>query len=196
MPTRIEQSVRNALTPAILKLAELNRKRLPDGGDNPFMRGIHTPIEDETTLTGLKVTGIIPEELDGRYVRIGPNPVGKPARGHHWFVGDGMVHGVRLSGGRAHWYRNRFIRSRDLAAKTGVRAAPGPRRGFGDTVNTNIMRIGETGSRLGRGKLHPRRTGGQAGDGRLHRFRRRTDRIVHRASPSLPRHGRISCDHL
>ena len=51
------------------------------------------------------VGGTIPGELDGRYVRIGPNPFGKAGKGHHWFLGDGMVHGVRLKDGKAEWYR-------------------------------------------------------------------------------------------
>ena len=28
---------------------------------------------------------------------------------HHWFLGAGMVHGVRLRDGRAEWYRNRRV---------------------------------------------------------------------------------------
>ncbi len=27
----------------------------------------------------------------------------------HFFGGDGMMHGVRLEGGQAKWYRNRYI---------------------------------------------------------------------------------------
>ncbi len=48
------------------------------------------------------MTGHIPEHLDGRYLRIGPNPIAEvdPAT-YHWFSGDGMVHGVRLRNGRA-----------------------------------------------------------------------------------------------
>lgn len=55
--------------------------------------------------------GSIPEHLDGRYLRIGPNPIAEvdPAT-YHWFRGDGMVHGVRLRDGRAEWYRNRWVR--------------------------------------------------------------------------------------
>jgi 8'-apo-carotenoid 13,14-cleaving dioxygenase len=53
-----------------------------------------------------------------------------------------MVHGVRLRGGRAEWYRNRYIRSNALAQKGGPAASPGPRRGMGDTVNTNVLGIG------------------------------------------------------
>jgi hypothetical protein len=29
---------------------------------------------------------------------------------YHWFLGAGMVHGVRLRDGRAEWYRNRWFR--------------------------------------------------------------------------------------
>ncbi len=29
----------------------------------------------------------------------------------HWFKGSGMLHGIRLAGGRAEWYRNRWVRT-------------------------------------------------------------------------------------
>ena len=91
----------------------------------------------EVTATDLPVTGHIPEHLDGRYLRNGPNPVAEvdPAI-YHWFTGDGMVHGVRLADGKAHWYRNRWIRSDAVSAALGKPPAPGPRHGVNDTVNT------------------------------------------------------------
>ncbi|WP_370188447.1 carotenoid oxygenase family protein [Qipengyuania sp.] len=142
MASVIEKTIRKAVTPAIQAVASFNRARLPGPQDNPFLKGVHTPLTEEVTLDRLEVTGNIPSELDGRYVRIGPNPFGAGSRGHHWFVGDGMVHGVRLKDGKAEWYRNRFIRSRDLEGKGGPAAVGGPRRGFGDTVNTNVLDIG------------------------------------------------------
>lgn len=142
MASVIERTIRRAVTPAIQAVASINRSRLPDPSENPFLRGIHAPLTEERTIGKLRVTGTVPEELDGRYVRIGPNPFGGGAKGHHWFIGDGMVHGVRLKDGEAQWYRNRFIRSRDLEGKGGPRAVGGPRRGFGDTVNTNVLAIG------------------------------------------------------
>ena len=45
-------------------------------------------------------------------MRNGPNP--KSGVSPHWFFGNGMVHGVRLEGGRASWYRNRWVRTRLL----------------------------------------------------------------------------------
>ena len=38
----------------------------------------------------------------------------RDASKHHWFGGHCMVHGVRLDGGKADWYRNRWIRSANM----------------------------------------------------------------------------------
>ncbi|MEU9605874.1 carotenoid oxygenase family protein [Streptomyces sp. NPDC048057] len=80
---------------------------------NPYLEGNFAPIPDELSVDDLPVTGALPRELNGRYLRIGPNPQGsvETGAGHHWFIGQGMVHGVRLRDGRAEWYRNRFVRS-------------------------------------------------------------------------------------
>jgi carotenoid cleavage dioxygenase len=144
MASVIEKTIRKAVTPALQAVASINRTRLPGAEGNPFLHGIHTPLTEEFTLDNPTVTGTIPAELDGRYVRIGPNPFGETGKGHHWFLGDGMVHGVRLKDGKAEWYRNRFIRSAELEGKGGPPGVGGPRRGFGDTVNTNVLDIGGT----------------------------------------------------
>ena len=73
------------------------------------LRGNWAPILNEVTDNALVVEGSIPPELDGLYVRTGPNP--KSGTSPHWFFGDGMVHGVRISGGRAEWYRNRYVQT-------------------------------------------------------------------------------------
>lgn len=139
MASVLEKTIRGAVTAGVKGLAGLNRKRLD--ADNAFMRGIHAPMTEEKTIKNLAVTGTIPTELDGRYVRIGPNPQHGEAKGHHWFVGDGMVHGVRLKDGKAKWYRNRYIRSNRLQERAGLSAAGGPRRGPSDTVNTNVVQF-------------------------------------------------------
>ncbi|WP_338445811.1 carotenoid oxygenase family protein [Pelagerythrobacter marensis] len=140
MTSVLEKTIRGAVTAGIGKLAGINRIGLKS--DNPFTAGLHAPMREELTLEDLPATGTIPAQLDGRYVRIGPNPQFADPRGHHWFVGEGMVHGVRLSGGRAEWYRNRYIRSRALEDVAGLPAAPGPRRGMSDNVNTNVIAFG------------------------------------------------------
>jgi carotenoid cleavage dioxygenase len=73
------------------------------------LRGNGRPVSQEQTLTDLTVTGSIPEELDGRYVRNGANPLSGTS--DHPFFGDGMLHGVRLRDGQAQWYRNRYVQT-------------------------------------------------------------------------------------
>lgn len=77
---------------------------------NRYLTDNFAPVHEEVTEHDLEVTGTIPEHLDGRYVRNGPNPPGDPGPQYHWFLGQGMVHGVRLRDGRAEWYRNRWVR--------------------------------------------------------------------------------------
>lgn len=67
-------------------------------------------VPDEIDAHDLPVTGSLPPELDGRYVRNGPNALPGTTSGHLQ-TGPGMLHGVRLRGGRAEWYRNRWVRT-------------------------------------------------------------------------------------
>lgn len=87
---------------------------------NPYLEGNYAPLPDEISATNLPVQGRLPEELNGIYLRNGPNPfkVDEPEK-HHWFSGFGMVHGVRLTEGRADWYRNRWVMSQPLAERLG-----------------------------------------------------------------------------
>ncbi len=79
----------------------------------PFhLRGNYAPVFDEVTAHDLEVVGSLPPELNGHYVRNGANP--KSGWSPHWFAGDGMIHGLRLSGGNAEWYRNRWVQTRAL----------------------------------------------------------------------------------
>ena len=78
---------------------------------NLFLQGNFAPIHEEITADNLPVIGTLPPEPDGMFVRNGPNPQFPPLKHYHWFDGDGMLHGVRLQGGRAS-YRNRYVRTR------------------------------------------------------------------------------------
>ncbi|MFF7250845.1 carotenoid oxygenase family protein [Embleya sp. NPDC008237] len=83
--------------------------RMPPLG-KPYLGGHFAPVADEVTGFDLTVRGTLPVELNGRYVRNGHNP--KPGDvPTHWFLGSGMVHGIRLRAGRAEWYRNRWVRT-------------------------------------------------------------------------------------
>jgi len=89
---------------------------------NPFLSGNFAPVEVETTCFDLEVHGRIPEGLHGRFLRIGPNPIGPvdPLR-FHWFLGTGMAHGLRLRGGP------RRVVSQPVRAQREGRRGPRPR---------------------------------------------------------------------
>jgi carotenoid cleavage oxygenase len=110
---------------------------------NPYLSGFLKPVRAEVTASDLEVTGHIPEHLDGRYLRNGPNPAAEvdPAT-YHWFTGDGMVHGVALRDGKACWYRNRWVRSPAVSRSLGEPATHriDPRAGMlGLGANTNVL---------------------------------------------------------
>ena len=100
----------------------------------------YAPVAEEVTAFDLPVIGELPVDLVGRYLRNGPNPFDAvdPAA-HHWFVGAGMVHGVRLDGGRAAWYRNRYVGSTELSAHRGEPDIAGPNwNASAGGPNTNV----------------------------------------------------------
>ena len=107
---------------------------------NPYLAGVHAPMHQELTIENLPVTGTIPAALDGRYLRMGPNPRTPNAAKYHWFAGDGMIHGIRIESGRARWYRNRWIRSAAISKALNEPRVEGPRHAF-DTVNTNVVQF-------------------------------------------------------
>jgi carotenoid cleavage dioxygenase len=82
----------------------------------PFwMKGALAPVREEVMAFDLEVEGEIPRGLNGLHARNGPNP--RQGVSGHWFLGDGMVHGVSLREGRAEWYRNRWVRTPRFAGE-------------------------------------------------------------------------------
>jgi len=79
-----------------------------------FTSGNFEPVRNEVDAVDLSVVeGKIPSDIDGMYIRNGPNPLfyDKKTFGH-WFDGDGMLHGVRLQNGSA-TFRNRYVKTDD-----------------------------------------------------------------------------------
>ena len=121
----------------------------PDrNGARWWLEGNYAPVPVETSVTRLPVTGRLPPELTGRYVRNGSNPL----RGisPHWFLGDGMVHGVRLDAGVASWYRNRYVRTGlyEHGGGFGAAGAPG-----GTATLSNVSVVEHAGRTLSLGEV-------------------------------------------
>ena len=113
---------------------------------NPFLAGNLAPVHEEVTVTDLRVTGSIPTELTGRYLRNGPNPAGAvDEKTYHWFLGHGMVHGVRLDAGKATWYRNRWVRTKDVCDVLGGTPPPSDWPAGHPSFSANTSVIGHAG---------------------------------------------------
>jgi carotenoid cleavage dioxygenase len=105
-----------------------------------YLEGNFAPVRDERTDFDLPVTGAIPPGLAGRYLRNGPNPVaGDPG---HWFFGEGMLHGVELAGGRATWYRNRYVRTESFEAGRRIAGDDGMLQLDVTLANTHVIAHG------------------------------------------------------
>ncbi|UHJ57549.1 carotenoid oxygenase family protein [Mycolicibacterium fortuitum] len=109
---------------------------LPIGETDFFRRGNYAPVADELTEYNLTVDGAIPAELDGWYLRNGPNP--RRATGH-WFTGDGMIHGVRIENGAVKWYRNRWVRTDSFIEDFRLYNADGTRNLRSSVANTHVV---------------------------------------------------------
>lgn len=108
--------------------------------ENAYLTGNFAPLDEEVTAFDLPVVqGELPEELHGRYLRIGPNPVDPDPATYHWFMGTGMVHGIRLSGGRAEWYRSRYVRGGEILEQKGWDDPGGPEGVAQYSPNTNVI---------------------------------------------------------
>jgi len=110
---------------------------------NPYLHGNYAPVlEERSDDHELPVTGVIPPELTGQLLRNGPNPSVIPAdeSDYHWFGGDGMIHAISLEDGRAVGYRNRWVRTRALAATLDTAPPNGPSEPIDGPANTHVIR--------------------------------------------------------
>jgi carotenoid cleavage dioxygenase len=102
-----------------------------------WLQGNFAPVQTEREAFDLEVRGAIPRALDGLYVRNGSNAAsGKTG---HWFLGDGMVHGVRLERGKARWYRNRFVRTALYERGDALGDSGGPPGGADGYSNVSVF---------------------------------------------------------
>ncbi len=102
-------------------LATFSRNRLTstmplpapiDPTTNPHLTGVFEPVQTEIFAEDLEVVqGEIPRDLDGSYLRNGPNPRFTPLGAYVYpMEGDGMIHALSLQNGKAS-YRNAYVRT-------------------------------------------------------------------------------------
>jgi len=94
----------------------LKHPAAPFGHDHgPMLTGPFAPVLQEEVLTDLIVEGRIPTDLNGVYLRNGPNPRFKPKGLYHPFDGDGMIHAAQFKNGQL-IYRNKWVRTESWLA--------------------------------------------------------------------------------
>ena len=88
----------------------------PFGRDlGPMITDAYAPVAAESVFDNMPVIGEIPADLNGVYLRNGPNQRFTPNGRYHWFDGDAMLHGAHFDRGRV-TYRNRWIESAGFVA--------------------------------------------------------------------------------
>jgi carotenoid cleavage dioxygenase len=116
--------------------------------DIPALNGNNAPVHEEDHWDNLQVIGELPVDLNGLYVRNGPNAFYPPEWRYHAYDGDGMLHAVRFERGRAS-YRNKWVRTEGLleeqaaghALWKGLKEAPRadtPEQPLKNTANTDV----------------------------------------------------------
>ena len=78
--------------------------------DIPALDGNNAPVDSEDIFDNMPVVGEVPKDLNGLYVRNGPNPFYPPDWRYHAYDGDGMVHAIRFQNGKV-TYRNRWVQT-------------------------------------------------------------------------------------
>lgn len=130
------------------------RGRLPEDDTHPYRSGPWQPNTREYNAWDLEVTGELPSDLQGVYVRNTENPLHDAIGRYHPFDGDGMLHSLFLDGDGVQ-YRNRFIRTAGFEAElaagrplwAGLRESPekserdgwGARTRLKDSSSTDVV---------------------------------------------------------
>jgi len=78
-----------------------------DNSKNFALKGNFAPVKKDMMheiVPSMIKEGAIPKDINGVFLRNGPNPVFMGAHGrHHWFDGEGRIHGFRLKDGKAYY---------------------------------------------------------------------------------------------
>jgi carotenoid cleavage dioxygenase len=88
-----------------------------DASTIPQLCGRFEPVGREIEAVDLPVEGLLPFDLNGAYLRNGPNPRFTPLGSYTYpLEGDAMIHGLWIEGGKAR-YANRWVRTKGMVAE-------------------------------------------------------------------------------
>jgi carotenoid cleavage dioxygenase-like enzyme len=93
----------------------IDKKQWVDPTKNPILKGNFAPVKEENSYEVIEVVeGAVPDDINGVYLRNGPNPKFMPATNrNHWFDGDSMIHAFRIKNGQM-FYCNRYTQTPKL----------------------------------------------------------------------------------
>ncbi|KAL3844404.1 hypothetical protein ACJIZ3_001807 [Penstemon smallii] len=74
------------------------------------LSGNYSPVHELSPSSCTVVEGSLPPSLNGVYIRNGPNPQFIPRGPYHLFDGDGMLHSIKISEGKA-TFCSRFVKT-------------------------------------------------------------------------------------
>lgn len=114
----------------------------------PMLTGPYSPVATEEEVSDFDVVGKIPTDLNGVYLRNGPNPRYEPKGGYHPFDGDGMLHSAEFRNGKV-TYRNKWVRTEgwkkneeageELHWSVTSSIKGNPERPMADVANTDVI---------------------------------------------------------
>ncbi|MGB7238468.1 MAG: carotenoid oxygenase family protein, partial [Rhodococcus sp. (in: high G+C Gram-positive bacteria)] len=82
--------------------ADPHRPLPVDVAHHAHLTGVFAPQREEVDVADLKIVGDLPDDLNGSYLRNGPNPRFDPIGSFVFPLdGDGMVHRISIAGGQA-----------------------------------------------------------------------------------------------
>ncbi|KAI5656555.1 hypothetical protein M9H77_25348 [Catharanthus roseus] len=120
------------------------------------------PVSELPPTDCVVIEGSLPPCLDGAYIRNGPNPQHLPRGPYHLFDGDGMLHSIRISKGKA-TLCSRFVKTYryQIEREFGCSVFPNVLSGF-NSLPACIARGALTALRIATGQFNPKNGVGQA----------------------------------
>eukprot|EP00262_Sarcandra_glabra_P000351 TRINITY_DN1040_c0_g3_i1.p1 TRINITY_DN1040_c0_g3~~TRINITY_DN1040_c0_g3_i1.p1 ORF type:complete len:597 (+),score=53.06 TRINITY_DN1040_c0_g3_i1:248-2038(+) len=151
-PPSLPATLCNALDDVINNF--IDRPLRPSVDPKHVLADNFAPVDELPPTECPVVEGKLPPSLNGAYIRNGPNPQYLPRGPHHLFDGDGMLHSLLISQGRA-TFCSRYVKTYkyNLEQEAGSPVMPNVFSGFYSVAG--IARGAVTAARILTGQLNP-----------------------------------------